>query len=746
MVSMMKNAVRKISVRFIVLVAVFVMLFSSCILYSSWKIGAGHHKELLNRQASLALEFDIAVRDYIAKHVRPFAQSHTDPSEFIPEVMSTSYVARSIFNRVRETFPETIIKFSSDNPRNPENRASKEEAAIIEQLNRYPDQQEWKGPIELNGIAYYAQFKARRMETGCLPCHGDPGDAPRSLLDRYGDQAGFHRPLGQVMALDMVAIPMEHGNAILWKQIQHGVVWILAGGAFLATSIVWIFHILVTRKIHMIREHFHRVVQRKDSYPIPEIDYSIPDEIHGIVEGFNILIKKLNSVHESLEAVVEERTREYEQANSDLAREAQEHKRTLAKLVEANRHSEAINQQLILAMEKADLLAREATMANRAKSEFLANMSHEIRTPMNAILGFAELLSQEPLAEEQLHYVRTILDAGNSLLTLINDILDFSKIEAGKLSIEIVDCDLGQVLESIQSLFGPSAQDKGIRFQILQCDSFPRQIRSDPFRLKQCLINLVGNAVKFTSQGHVYVNVSLESTPSGDRIRFDVEDTGIGIPLKYQNRIFEAFTQAENGTTRKYGGTGLGLSITKRLAELLGGSLDLQSHPGTGSVFTLRIPLVSASPSETVWDRYEFVRDLNEPRQPSLGQHRILIVEDNPSNQALTELMLGKMGLETDSAADGKQAIEKIGQKTYDLILMDMQMPTMSGYEATQIIRKRGIRTPIVALTAHAMIGDAEKCRRAGCDDYLTKPIVKEELTAVLTKYLAVPRDPSASV
>jgi signal transduction histidine kinase/ActR/RegA family two-component response regulator len=728
---------KTIRMRFLGLTGLFIVLFSVGILYRTWATGNSQLELILKDHAGLALEFDLAIRDYAAKVVRPFAQAHSPEGEFVPEVMSTSFVARSIFEQVRKRYPESIIKFSSDHPRNPANLATKAEMEMIQYFNDRPDQHEWSGQIEMEGKAYYAHFKTRRMEASCLQCHGDPKDAPQSLVARYGGEAGFHRPLGQVMAMDMVAIPIQPFQAELGRQIRASGMALAVGVAVLLAGIAWGFHILVTRKLGLIQSHFHRVTRQEESYPIPEIPVQSEDELRTLAEGFNILIGKLNGVHQSLEDLVSERTQEYEQANADLMREIEGHKRTAGLLQQAKDRTEGVNKQLMTAKEKADLLAREAITASQAKSEFLANMSHEIRTPMNAVLGFAELLSQEPLADEQLRFVRAILDSGNNLLCLINDILDFSKIEAGKLNLELVESDLSQILESIQSLLGPSAGDKKIAFRILQCDRLPRRIRTDPIRLKQCLINLVSNAIKFTVKGHVYLNVSLETAEGQpDRIRFDVEDTGIGIAPDQLERIFEAFTQADSSTTREYGGTGLGLTITKRLAELLGGILTVASQPGHGSVFTLRLPLIPLGPVSETTDRYAWVQEM-EPAKPTNreGQGRALIVEDNSSNQILAELMLGKMGWQTDTAADGVEAIQRVQEKAYDLILMDMQMPNMNGYEATRTLRRQGVRATIVALTANAMVGDAEKCRQAGCDEYLSKPILKDELAALLNKY-----------
>ena len=389
----------------------------------------------------------------------------------------------------------------------------------------------------------------------------------------------------------------------------------------------------------------------------------------------------------------------------------------------------------------------DADAANKAKGEFLANMSHEIRTPMNAIIGFSEVLAEEiRLTDEEKHYVDLIQESSQILLQVINDILDFSRIEAGKLDIEIIDCSLGRLLIVVESLMRPAAIEKGLEFKILQCGELPAQIRTDPVRLHQCLINLINNAIKFTERGHVYVNVSLQEvndkgTPE-PYIYFDVEDTGIGIPVDKQGSIFEEFMQVEGGCASKYGGAGLGLAITKRLAHLLGGELTLTSEMDKGSTFSLMIPAGIDVKSQPLFNKYDFVNELNqEPDTPDAPEQakfsgRVLVAEDSPTNQTLIKLLLEKMGLQVTITENGNQAVREALSQAFDLILMDIQMPNMNGYEATRTLRRKSVKTPIVALTAHAMKGDDQKCISAGCDDYLAKPIDRKELLEIICKYL----------
>jgi signal transduction histidine kinase/CheY-like chemotaxis protein len=407
----------------------------------------------------------------------------------------------------------------------------------------------------------------------------------------------------------------------------------------------------------------------------------------------------------------------------------------------ASREMNRMNRQLDAAAQRSNHLAQEAIDASRAKSDFLATMSHEIRTPMNAILGFSDLLIEEPLTQEQHEYTQSIRNSSNTLLTLINDILDFSKIEAGKLTVEKVETPLDVVLEEMESIFRPMAAKKGLELAILQCEELPKMIHTDPVRMRQCLINLINNAIKFTEQGHVYINVSCQRKQNTTWIQFDIEDTGIGIPAGKQKSVFDAFVQAENATTRKYGGTGLGLAITKKLTEMLGGELTLVSQPGIGSVFTITIDAGAEEKRPEPWNKYNRAEEIQKDPQPAPAagtkKFKTLLVEDNPVNQQLMIVLLNKMGSDLTLAQDGQQAVDAVGKDTYDIILMDIQMPTMNGLDATKIIRQKGFPTPIIAVTANALKEDRKRCLDAGCDDYLSKPVDKDALEEIIFRYLS---------
>ncbi len=384
--------------------------------------------------------------------------------------------------------------------------------------------------------------------------------------------------------------------------------------------------------------------------------------------------------------------------------------------------------------------AREsAEAANRSKSEFLANMSHEIRTPLAGIIGYAEMIALYcSTDEERKTYMEKIRRCATNLTDLINDILDLSKVEAGALNVESVPVSLVSEVESVAGLLQARADEKSISLDILYDRPLPPKINSDPTRMRQILLNILGNGIKFTDQGSVSLRVSCVN----DEIKFSVTDTGCGLSKEEQGRLFQSFAQADSSTTRKYGGTGLGLALSRRLARALGGDLVIfNSQPDKGSTFVLTIPTGLGKISRPREGQKSSEASKTENNKlPKLTNLHILVAEDNPDNRELVTRFLSEQGAKVEIAKNGSEAYQMAKKKNYSAIVMDMQMPVLDGYEATRRLREEGITIPIIALTAHAMKEEHEKCLESGCDAFLVKPVNVSELIQTFHKLSSTKR------
>ena len=419
----------------------------------------------------------------------------------------------------------------------------------------------------------------------------------------------------------------------------------------------------------------------------------------------------------------------------DTLEELQKYKQDLEKQLE---NIKELNAQLDAKTQQLALRTLELQEASKHKSAFLANMSHEIRTPLNAMLGINRLLSRTASGDEQKRLLALSREAGKSLLTLINDVLDLSQIEAGKLKVEQRQFDPISTARAAVELLNPQANEKGLQLRIAVDDATPDTLLGDPNRIRQVLINLVGNAIKFSDEGVVEISLSVvEASENGIRLRFAVTDNGPGITAEDVHLLFQSFVQLDSSSTRKHAGSGLGLAISKHIVEVLGGKIGVSSQIGQGSTFWFELPLQSAKCIEQEEPKKHIAASKSAIKRFTKGDSYIaLVAEDHPVNQMVMVMELQEMGVTVKVVSNGRQAVEAAASEHFDIIFMDCQMPEMDGYEATACIRSKNQAVPIIALTANAMEGDRQRCLESGMNDYLSKPFESEDLEAVIHRWL----------
>jgi two-component system, sensor histidine kinase len=487
------------------------------------------------------------------------------------------------------------------------------------------------------------------------------------------------------------------------------IIWVSLGSLLAATVIAAILQNAISRPILQLTAAAQRITRDED-YSL-RVTLDTEDELGTLYKSFNQMLDALKSTHDQVASQAEQ----------------------LAQEVGVRKQAEA---ELMVAKEAAEA-------SNRAKSEFLANMSHEIRTPLTGILGFTDLLlaggdDGELVKREE--YLTTIQASGKHLLGVINDILDLSKIEAGRVEFDCESSRPDQIVQEVVRVLQVKAEEKALDLNVRWETAVPETIRTDASRVRQALINLIGNSVKFTASGSVTIAGRFIESAGRPQMQFDITDTGIGIAPEQIEHIFDPFVQADNSVTRRFGGTGLGLAITRKIARGLGGNLTATSTPGVGSTFTLTIDtgdvtgVAFSSPAASEKPRPVTAASLD--RQRAFAANEILLVEDGETNRKLIKLLLERAGARVTTAENGAIGCEFALRRPFDLILMDMQMPVMDGYSAARKLRDAGLTLPIIALTAHTMSGDREKCLEAGCSDYLTKPIVPEQMFDLIERSL----------
>ncbi len=710
----MGDSVKSIGTRFLLPFALLALLFSVFAFRQVYEANRKHATELILRQAELALEFNLAIRSYAGEKIRPAMESLLGKDNFRPETMSTSYISRSVFEKVRQHFPDYIIRFSSDNPRNPVNRAGADELQVIAYFKENPAMTQRVQEMVIDGRHYLTHFKPRWIKEECLRCHGDPKEAPAELLRIYGPEGNFHRRAGDLAGLDMVAVPVEKLEKTLAANAHRSLLILSAGLILLFASIAAVFHFVVSRRLTGISGHFQRIASGEEE-PAP-VPISGSDEIADLGKAFNHLIAQVRSTRDTLESRVALRTAELEKANEELRREAEERHRT-----------EEERRQLELRLGRAEKMEALGNLAG--------GVAHDLNNVLGILVGYSEMLLMNIAPESPLrNYANSIHHSGLRGAAIIQDLLTLAR--RGVAVAEVVN--LNQLVREF--LLTPEyekicSHHPGVRFHAELADDL-LHVKGSPVHLSKTVMNLLANAAEaIPLQGEVTVRTEnrylsapvhgYDEVRGGDYAVLIVADTGKGINAQDLRKIFEPFyTKKVMGRS----GTGLGLAVVWGTVQDHHGYIDVESKEGEGSAFTLYFPACREECSPLPQTPLESYRGRGES---------LLVVDDVPEQRELAVAMLERLGYQVRAAASGEEALEFLSRHQVDLLVLDMIMePGMDGLETYRQALALHPGQKAIILSGYAETERVKEALALGSGSYVRKPYILERIGLAVRREL----------